>query len=177
MVSERFRSQLILFRWFWHTKDMVSRVNMNHLTGHTAAKITAEVDRRSSDFILIDVAPKRIALLRVAKHLKPHLDQILVCSDWQTREDLLCSAYEVLFNFQKALGLVPKGATGQKQPFYGRPQQIFDTGTMVATLGESAPRSLARLKYPIGTVNQFIDDQNLLSDALQCRRADSFFRE
>lgn len=113
--------------------------------------------------------------LPIAKTLKPILTSILHERDWKIREELLCKAYLVLIQKINSLKIIPQVDVKPKS-FYNRPQMIVPFEPVIRKLENLLNGKFKGLKYPIGTINQFIDNYNILSDAEYSKNVKLFYQ-
>jgi hypothetical protein len=109
--------------------------------------------------------------LRCAGDMSPMLEGALKARNWQDRQEHLVEAYEYLARMHNKLGITePRSETASD--FWGRPFQVIHAGEVAeaikARIEDRAVKLLA-CKALIGSVDQFSDSTDLLSDPL-CRR-------
>lgn len=108
--------------------------------------------------------------LAVAPRLQPMLVAALAARGWQEREAALGRAGEILAGMQNELGLAaPQPA--RVSPFHDRPFQVIHGERFAAALQDQIRDSRVRRWPPyIGSVDQFVDSTDVLSNS-QRRRA------
>lgn len=102
--------------------------------------------------------------LPIANKLGPILSKVLTEEDWRKREEHLCEAYLILLTEQNELMVTPSISL-KPQSYFKRPQVVIDAGKVVNEVRKSVLPPLNSIKYPIGTINEFIDEMNTLTDA------------
>lgn len=101
--------------------------------------------------------------LSTAKYLKPILLRILKEEDWRKREKLLCDAYLILLEKQNSLKFLPHISL-KPGPFFSRDQIVIKINKITSELKKLLRPPLTKIKYPIGSIDHFIDDTHLLTD-------------
>ncbi|MHA2247800.1 MAG: DUF4037 domain-containing protein [Candidatus Hodarchaeales archaeon] len=95
--------------------------------------------------------------------LEPLLKKILEETEWKKREELLCEAYLILLEKQNMLGITLPLILNPKS-FHNRPQTVIDTCMIVKELKKTITPPLSTIKHPIGTINEFIDSTDMITD-------------
>nr|MDO8114900.1 DUF4037 domain-containing protein [Candidatus Sigynarchaeota archaeon] len=101
--------------------------------------------------------------LPISLKLLPVLADALKSNDWRARERLLCDACLILVNEQDRLGII-SGSDAKCGKYFNRDQLVVEVGDIIKGLKNAIAGPLKSMKYPIGTINQFVDDVNLLTD-------------
>jgi hypothetical protein len=101
--------------------------------------------------------------LPIADQLKPILVKILKENDWRHRERLLCEAYLMLIEQQNSHNITPK-ITLKPGRYFTRDQTVIQIDKITAVLKKLLQSPLDNIKYPIGSIDHFIDDTHLLTD-------------
>jgi hypothetical protein len=106
--------------------------------------------------------------LECASNLEPHLTRVLSATSWQEREKHLVRAYELIALMHNDLGITEPLPT-KPENFFGRPFKVIDaTGgfakAILAVIEDPTVREIAKRK-PIGSIDQFSDSTDLLSDS------------
>lgn len=114
--------------------------------------------------------------LPIAKSLKPILTSILRESDWRSREKILCEAYMEIIQKINSLKITPNIEIKQKS-FYNRPHMVVPFESIIREFEKRLNGKFKDLKYPIGTINQFIDNCNILSDAEYSKNVKLFYQK
>ncbi len=104
------------------------------------------------------------SFLPIATDLQPILLEILTQDNWRKRENLLTEAYLVLLDYQNSLQITPKISVNATQ-FFSRDQMIINTQKIKNELRKLIIPPLDGVRYPIGSVDQFIVDTHILTDA------------
>jgi hypothetical protein len=111
-----------------------------------------------SAFARLPAAAPLVAVLRAA----------LSAADWHERERHLCEAYEYLADAQNALGLAsPVDPT--TRPYHGRPFRVLHAERFAEALRAGLTDDWLRALPPIGAVDQFLDNTDLLTDPVLLR--------
>lgn len=103
----------------------------------------------------------QLKTLELGKRMYPLLLCILETQDWREREDLLCDAYITVLKYQNHIGLTEALELSPKN-YFDRPQQVIDVGIITSALKHNILPPLDNIP-PIGGMDQFIDETNLLS--------------
>jgi len=103
----------------------------------------------------------KFSKLPIAESIEPVLITILNENDWKVRDKLLCEAYIILINEQIKLKIIKKFDAKPTQ-FHDRPILIVDLNSAFESLKKDIDMNLDLFKYPIGTINQFIDEPSIL---------------
>ncbi len=107
--------------------------------------------------------------LPAAQELAPILTRVLSAGSWREREGHLSRAYEFVAAAYNALGITPP-LPGRVSQFYSRPFFVIQGDRFVhAILDSMEDRELASLP-PIGSVEQFSDSTDLISNSELCNR-------
>ena len=101
--------------------------------------------------------------LECARELSPLLQKILCSENWREREDLLCQAYLLLLDKQNSLNITPMIRL-KPQHFHTRDQMVVDVSKIIEELKKLIKSPLSEIKYPIGSIDHFIDDTHILTD-------------
>lgn len=105
--------------------------------------------------------------LKAASTLEPILRQVLIASNWKERQEHLSKAYECVATLHNNLGITATMRTTVRQ-FHDRPFLVISMGdfskAILAQISDPTVREIA-IKRPIGSIDQFSDSTDLLSDA------------
>lgn len=112
--------------------------------------------------------------LPISTKLEPTLLRILKEERWRKREEYLCEAYLILLEIQNKLRITPK-ITLEPVSYFNRDQLVIDIGEITKNLQKTIQPPLNKIRYPIGSVNQFIDDTYILTDAHYVQKAHMFY--
>jgi len=85
--------------------------------------------------------------------------------EWKKREEYLSETYLILLEEQNKLRITPPLVLNP-QSYHKRPQTVIDTCSIVNELKKTIAAPLNTIKHPIGTVNEFIDSTDILTDPL-----------
>lgn len=103
--------------------------------------------------------------LNCANELEPLLRTAVAATTWQSREQHLCAAFEVVARMHNAVGLFATLDTGTMS-FHTRPYRVLGAGRFAkAVSDEICDESLRRIYAtvgPIGSIDQFADSTDLL---------------
>ena len=105
--------------------------------------------------------------LACAESILPHLEAVLRSATWQEREEHLVPAYEQIAAMHNDLGITgPRPARAGN--FFGRPFKAIDvvggfSKAIMAPITDPEVKRIASRK-PIGSIDQFSDSTDLLSD-------------
>ena len=117
------------------------------------------------------------ARLKCAPALQPHLAAALAATEWRERETHLVRAYEHLAAMHNALGLTaPLPARASR--FHNRPFLVIHGEVFADAIlaGIEDPR-LRALPYGVGSVDQFVDSTDVLSNAPVRRRVGAVYED
>lgn len=98
-----------------------------------------------------------------ALELSSLLKQILNSDNWREREDLLCQAYLYLLKRQNELCITPMIHL-TPQSYHSRDQIVVDISIIIEELKNLLKSPLSEIKYPLGSVDHFIEDTHILCD-------------
>lgn len=99
--------------------------------------------------------------LNIAQKLEPLLKKCLEEKNWRKRGELLCESYLLILDLQKSLNLTPKLELSPI-PFFSRDILIIDVNKIIEVLKKTIKHPLSQLKYPIGSIDQFMENANHL---------------
>ncbi|MBI2811407.1 MAG: DUF4037 domain-containing protein [Candidatus Melainabacteria bacterium] len=106
------------------------------------------------------------ACLKSAKTLAPLLRQILASSTWEERQEWLSEAYEFVAAAHNELRITENLPTSVRQ-FHGRPFFVISMGefskAIFSQIQDQTVRKISE-KRPIGSIDQFSDSTDLISD-------------
>lgn len=114
------------------------------------------------------------AQLKGASALGPIFQRVLAAADWKTREAHLSAAYELLAARHNALHITP-ALPDKVSPFFARPYRVIHADVFATALCESIADPQVRTLPPIGSVNQFIDSTDVLSNTGLAQRLGVLF--
>jgi hypothetical protein len=99
--------------------------------------------------------------LNVAPELEPLLIKCIEEKNWRKREEILCESYLLILDLQNCLNLTPKLELSPT-PFFSRDILIIDVKKIVEELKKTIKHPLSKLKYPMGSIDQFMENANHL---------------
>lgn len=111
--------------------------------------------------------------LSLSVKLEKVILKTLKTENWNEREKLLCQAYKVLIEKQNELELTEKIEI-KPQPYFNRPQVVINISKITKILSKTIKKPLKSLYSPIGGVDNFIDETNILSNASIAKKALNF---
>ena len=92
-----------------------------------------------------------------AKKLYPKLQDILHTRRWEDRQDKLAKIYQHLGRLHNSLHITPP-LTTKLRDYFGREYRIIDVWEYVREIEKTIQNETLRtMKYPLGSVDQFID--------------------
>ncbi len=101
--------------------------------------------------------------LLISKSVESLLIRIINTNDWREMEENICNACLILIKEEMKLNIIPTVQVS-KQKFFNRDQWTVNLDDMIIELRKRIPASLSSIPYPIGSINQFVDDANILTD-------------
>ncbi len=101
--------------------------------------------------------------LSISKSVESLLIRIINTNDWREMEENLCNAALLLIKEEMKLNIVPT-VHASKTKFFNREQWTVNLDDMIIELKKRIPASLSAIPYSIGSINQFVDDANILTD-------------
>ncbi len=108
--------------------------------------------------------------LEIAPLIEPHLVGALEASDFHTREQFLCRAYEICAWKFNSLDLVPQ-VPGRVTLFHDRPFKVIHGDAIAGKILQAIPDDRIRaLVGFIGSVNQLSESTDIISDVEVCHR-------
>ncbi len=111
----------------------------------------------------------------IAHKLKPILVKALKEDDWKNRENLLCEALLILLEKQNKLKITPK-ITLRPSKYFSRDQTVIKVEKITQELRKLVMSPLDKIKYPIGSIDHFIDDTHMLSDLKFTNKTFNWFK-
>lgn len=101
--------------------------------------------------------------LSCAATLSPLFEAALTAADWQTRQQPLAQAYEVLAGQHNGLGVTPP-LDPTVRPFFNRPFTVIFADRFADALKDVVGDETLRALPPIGGSDQFVDCSNLTNE-------------
>ena len=113
--------------------------------------------------------------LACAKELHPVFMRVLQAPDWNTRQEFLAQAYEILARMHNTLGLtIP--LKEKSALYYGRPYLVLGDERFAEELRKSiVSEEVRNIKLQLGSVNQFIDSDDKLNDLALCQKLKTLY--
>lgn len=107
---------------------------------------------------------KAFSRLECAAELSPIFTEVLLSSTWKERERNLARAYGVIARIHNALRIT-RTIPEEVSNYYGRPYLVFDAPELVRDILISlTDEEVKAIKHGLGSVNQFVDSTDQLSD-------------
>ena len=104
------------------------------------------------------------AELECASELGPIFRDVLLSLTWKERESNLARAYRVIARMHNALKITPP-IVEDVQVYYGRPYLVFEPPDLIRDiLNNFTDEQVKAIKHGLGSVNQFVDSTNQLSN-------------
>ena len=104
--------------------------------------------------------------LNCAQELEPVLRAAVAADTWQSREQYLCRAFEIVARMHNSMGLFATLDTGTMS-FHERPYRVLGAGRFAKAVSDEIRDDSLRGIYatagPIGSIDQFADSTNLLT--------------
>jgi len=102
--------------------------------------------------------------LSIASHLSPILRNILSSKEWKEREDNLSKAYEIVATTHNELKIT-KPLHTKVSRYQGRPYLVIHAGEFASAISSAIKdEQVKKIKEKIGSVDQFIDSTDVLSN-------------
>ena len=115
------------------------------------------------------------ARLACAARLTPHLDAVLSACGWHDRQQHLVHAYEIVAVMHNELGITEPLST-QASQFHSRPFLVIQAGEFADAIRDQIKDERVRnLPEAIGSIDQFVDSTDVLSNAWLRRRAKAIY--
>lgn len=107
---------------------------------------------------------KAFSQLECAPELSPIFTEVLLSSTWKERERHLARAYAVIARVHNALRITPT-VTEEVSNYHGRPYMVFEAPELVREiLNNISDEEVKAIEHGLGSVNQFVDSTDQLSD-------------
>jgi Domain of unknown function (DUF4037) len=102
--------------------------------------------------------------LDCAAELSPIFKDVLLSLTWKERETNLSRAYRVIARMHNALKITPT-IVEEVQNYFGRPYLVFESPDLVRDIiSNFTDEEVKAIKHSLGSVNQFVDSTNQLSN-------------
>ncbi|MFW9778367.1 MAG: DUF4037 domain-containing protein [Candidatus Heimdallarchaeota archaeon] len=112
--------------------------------------------------------------LSIARDLYSVLLSITKEDSWRQRENLLCRAYLILIKKMMELKIVPKLSI-KPVSYHNRDQIVINAEKVCNEIKTTIKEPLASLEYPLGSVDHFIDQTDILTNAKLSRKSITFY--
>jgi hypothetical protein len=112
--------------------------------------------------------------LPIADNLHSVLLDILHQNNWRKREELLTTAYLILLEYQNSLEITPE-ITLKPINYHSRHQNVIDVHKIITELKKNIKPPLSTLPYSLGSIDQFIVNTHILTDAQLASRVKSLY--
>jgi len=107
--------------------------------------------------------------------LTPHLDAVLAARGWHDRQQHLVDVYEIVAAMHNDLALTEPLSTTATQ-FHGRPFLIIQASEFAdAIRGQIQDERVRNLPEAVGSIDQFVDSTDVLSNAGLRRQAKAIY--
>jgi hypothetical protein len=107
--------------------------------------------------------------LHAAREMTPALEAALRANRWREREAHLAAAYETAARMHNALRIT-RPMPEKVSDYYGRGYLVIHADEFMAAIRETIRSpEIFQLKHHVGSVNQFVDSTDLLSEVELCR--------
>ena len=104
------------------------------------------------------------ARLSSAESLSPVLGKVLVSKSWREREQHLSTAYSLVAKIHNTLGIT-KPLDTNVSPYYNRPYKVIHSERFADAIRETIrDPEVQRITTPIGSIDQFIDCTEILTN-------------
>lgn len=108
--------------------------------------------------------------LKIAERLAPILREILLSTDWKSRERRLAEAYSVIARQHNALGIT-KPLPTRATKYFSRPYLVIHADTFGdAIFNEIKDPKVKKIKPMIGAIDQFTDSTDVAENPELCRK-------
>jgi hypothetical protein len=114
--------------------------------------------------------------LECAAELGPVFKQVLLSQAWKERERHFSAAYRVIARMHNALKIT-RTIPEEMSQYFGRPYLVFEAPDLVRDIIKSfTDEEVKAIKHGLGSVNQFVDSTNQLSNNSLCEMLKVFYR-
>ncbi len=119
---------------------------------------------------------KAFERLESSEKLIPIFRNVMAAEGWQEREQHLSQAYEVIANVHNSLGIT-KPLETQVSQYYNRPYLVIHADVFAKEISETIETENLRTKARIGSINQFIDSTDVITNVKLCDRLRVMFEQ
>jgi len=114
--------------------------------------------------------------LNCAPELSPLFREVLLSLAWKEREGHLSKAYGVIARLHNALQIT-RSIAEEVSNYGGRPYLVFEAPDLVGDIISSlTDEEVKVIKHGLGSVNQFVDSTNQVSDISLCEMLKAVYR-
>ena len=107
---------------------------------------------------------KAFANLQCGPELSPIFREVLLSSTWKEREAQLARAYAVIARMHNTLGIT-RPIAEEVSNYFSRPYLILEAPELVRDIiNNFTDEEVKAIKHPFGSVNQFVDSTNQVSN-------------
>ncbi len=115
--------------------------------------------------------------LDCAATMTPILQQVMLQSTWQEREQFLCEAYEMLARMHNALGIT-EPLPAKASPYFGRPFMVIHGDQFAEAIRTSiTDERVNRMSTHVGSIDQFSDSTDLLENSALRQRLKALYED
>jgi len=114
--------------------------------------------------------------LACSKKLTPIFEDVLRAESWQDREQYLSRAYSLVAEMHNALGITQPLDT-KVSSFYNRPYQVIHSERFANEIRMAIKDQEVRKKVSIGSVDQFVDCTDIMSEPRLYRKLRTMFEQ
>ncbi len=109
------------------------------------------------------------AHLECARKLTPIFRNVLAANVWEERELHLSKAYEMIAELHNSLGITKQLET-KVSPYYSRPYWVIHADIFAEEISQAIQDENLRSKAKFGSVNQFINSTDVITNVNLCNR-------
>lgn len=114
--------------------------------------------------------------LKCAEELTPLLIKVMNSDNWKEREQYLSKVYTYVGKMHNNLGIT-KPLSTEISNYFTRPYLVINSDEFVeAILGIIEDKEVKNIKSPIGSVNQFVDSTDVLTNTELCKKVQDIYR-
>ena len=114
--------------------------------------------------------------LECASELSPIFREVLLSTTWKDREKHLSKAFVVIARLHNALQIT-RTIAEEVSNYFGRPYMVFEAPNLVRDIIDSfTDEEVKAIKHGLGSVNQFVDSTNQLSNVSLCEMLKAVYR-
>ncbi|HYK19655.1 MAG TPA: DUF4037 domain-containing protein [Pyrinomonadaceae bacterium] len=114
--------------------------------------------------------------LECASELNPIFRDVLLSPTWKERESNLSRAYRIIARMHNALKIT-RPVVEDVRNYHGRPYMVFDAPELIHDILNSfTDEEVKAIKHGLGSVNQFVDSTNQLSNNPLCEMLKAVYK-